>query len=138
MTEFEQRVTALLRDAKTIALVGASPDRLRPSNFIFRYLKGAGYEVIPVNGNYEEVEGIKCASDLSAIGAPIDIVAIFRKSGSVEEHVREAVKVGARAVWMPLGVLNLNAERIALDAGLECVMDRCMKVDHLRLVAKIG
>ncbi|MHC4662878.1 MAG: CoA-binding protein [Planctomycetota bacterium] len=137
MTEFEQRVAALLREAKTIALIGASPDRLRPSNFILRYLLGAGYDVIPVNGNYEEIEGVKCVGDLSSIEKPIDIVAIFRSADKVEAHVGEAVKAGARAVWMPLGVLNLNAERIALDAGLECIMDRCMKVDHLRLVAKI-
>jgi predicted CoA-binding protein len=129
-TEVEQ----LLRRAKTLAIVGLSPKENRPSNMVGRYLISAGYTIYPVNPGQTEIFGLKCYPNLSAIPASIDIVDIFRRSEEVFPFVEEAVKIGAGAVWMQLGVINHEAAEYARQHGLAVIMDRCIKVDHSNLL----
>ena len=123
-------IANLLRQARTIAIVGLSPKENRPSNLVGRYLVAAGYTVIPVNPGQSEILGLKCYPDLLSIPEHIDIVDIFRRSEDVYPIVEEAVKVGAGAIWMQLGIVNQDAAGYALRHGLRTVMDRCIKVDH--------
>jgi hypothetical protein len=130
----DAKLLEILRSAKTIAVVGASPDPNRDSNMIMNYLVRVGYDVIPVNPNYTEVLGRKCYSTVSAIGKPIDIVDVFRRSEYVEEAARDAVTSGAKVLWMQLGVVNESAAQYAADHGIKVVMNRCIMVEHRRLV----
>ncbi len=127
--------SALLRDAKTIAIVGLSPKENRPSNMVARYLLAAGYTVIPVNPGHDEILGLRCYASLSDIAHPIDIVDIFRNAADVPPIVAEAVQIGARAVWMQLGIVNEEAAAFARHHGLTVVMDRCIKIDHQNWLA---
>jgi uncharacterized protein len=126
----------LLGQAKRIAIVGASPSPERPSNGVMEYLMSQGYECVPINPNAESVLGVGCFATLEdavAAGGPFDIVDAFRRSEAVEPIARSAVATGARALWMQLGVVNWEAARIADDAGLAVVMDRCTAIEHRRL-----
>lgn len=125
----------LLRTARRIAVVGASSNPSRPSHGVFRTLVAAGYECIPVNPNETEVEGVPAVATLAeadAIG-PIDIVDVFRRPETTESVAREAVAIGARALWLQLGVVNWETARIAAEGGLAVVMDRCTAIDLRRL-----
>ena len=124
----------LLRQARTIAIVGLSPKENRPSNMVGRYLLGAGYSLFPVNPGHNEILGLKCYPDLVSIPEHIDIVDIFRRSEDVYPIVEEAVKIGAGAIWMQLGIVNREAADYARQHGLLTVMDRCIKVDHSTLL----
>lgn len=128
----------ILADARTIAVVGLSANWHRPSFFAAKYLQDHGYRIFPVNPNYTEVLGRKCVSTLDAIGEPVDIVDCFRKSGEMESIAREAVGIGARVLWMQLGVISDAAARIATDAGLAVVMNRCVKIEHARLMGGLN
>ena len=123
-------VEQLLRCAKTIAMVGLSPKENRPSNMVGRYLLSVGYTIFPVNPGHTEILGQPCYAQLSAIPATIDIVDIFRRSEDVLPIVEEAVKLGAGAIWMQLGIINLEAAEFARRNGLAVIMDRCIKIDH--------
>lgn len=123
-------VGQLLRCAKTIAMVGLSPKENRPSNMVGRYLLSVGYTIFPVNPGHTEILGQPCYAQLSAIPAKIDIVDIFRRSEDVLPIVEEAVKLGAGAIWMQLGIINLEAAEFARRNGLVVIMDRCIKIDH--------
>lgn len=127
-------VAGLLRRARTIAIVGLSPKESRPSNMVGRYLLNAGYTIFPVNPGQSEIFGLKCYPDLGSIPGQIDIVDIFRRSDEVMPVVREAVRIGAGAVWMQLGIVNQEAAEYARQHGLIAVMDRCIKVDHSLLL----
>jgi predicted CoA-binding protein len=126
---------ALLDRSHAVAMVGASANPLRPSYFVFRYLHTHGFDIHPVNPRYSEIEGVKCYPTLAAYVAelgPPDIVDVFRKPANAAQVARDAVAVGASAIWFQYGVINEEAIRIADEAGLDVVVDRCMKVEHAR------
>ena len=124
----------ILRNYKTIATVGLSSNPQRPSNIAAGYLKDHGYNIIPVNPNEKQVFGADAYPDLRSIPQQVDVVQIFRKSDDVPPLVEDAIKIGAKAVWMQEGVINEAAARAAADAGLAVVMDKCMKKEHQKLV----
>jgi len=130
-------ITNLLRESRRIAVIGASPHGNRPSNDIVRYLDAAGYEVVPVHPNWDEVARLRCYPTLAeavAASGPVDIVDVFRRAEFCAAHAREAVAAGARCLWLQLGIVSAEAGRIAAEGGLAVVMDRCIKVDHALLV----
>jgi uncharacterized protein len=125
----------ILRDARTIALVGASPNPAKPSHGVMRYLLDAGYRVIPVRPlDCQEVLGVRCVASLAELGEPVDLVDVFRRPEHCAAHAREAAEVGAGALWLQLGIRSDEARRIATDAGLDYVEDACTAVVHRRLV----
>ena len=128
----------ILAQTRTIAVVGLSANWYRPSNFAAKYMQDKGYRVIPVNPTYTEVLGQRCYPNLTAIGGPVDVVDCFRKSEDIVPIAREAVAIGAKVLWMQLGVRNEEAARIALDAGLDVVMDRCVKIEHARILGGLN
>ncbi len=121
----------ILRDAKTIALVGASPKADRPSNSVMHYLLRQGYDVIPVRpAGCDEVLGVACARTLAEIDRPIDLVDVFRRAEFTPAHAREAVEAGAGALWLQLGIVSDESRAIAEAAGLDYVEDLCTAVVH--------
>ena len=126
----------LLRKARTIAIIGASPREQRPSHMVMAYLQKAGYRVLPVNPGQagKTILGEKVFASLDEIDAHIDIVDIFRRSDMVMPVVEKAIEIGSGAVWMQLGIVNHQAGRKALEAGLKLVMNRCTKIEHARLL----
>jgi len=125
----------ILQSAKNIAVVGLSANPSRPSYFAAIYLLQYGYNIIPVNPRYDEVLGQECYPSLLDIPEEVDVVDIFRKPEDVVPIVEEAIKIGAKVVWMQLGIVNEEAAEMARKAGLEVVMDRCMKIEHARVLA---
>lgn len=123
----------ILQRPKTIAVVGLSANWYRPSYFAAKYLQEHGYRVVPVNPAYQEVLGEKCYPRLKDIPEQIDVVDCFRKSEDIEPIAREAIEVGAKVLWLQIGVMNEKAAVAARAAGLEVVQDRCMKIEHGRL-----
>jgi predicted CoA-binding protein len=128
-----KRISEILQSARTIAVIGLSGKRYRPSYGVAEYLKRAGYRIIPVNPEETEVLGEKCYPDLDSIPEPVDVVDIFRRSEFVPEIVEAAIRKGAKVVWMQEGVIHEEAARRAEEAGLAVVMDRCILKDHRRL-----
>jgi len=128
----------ILNTFRTVAMVGISPKAERPSNIVATYLKEQGYTVIPVNPGEKEVIGETCYPDLASIPDPVEVVDIFRRPEEVPSIVEEAIKAGARAVWMQEGVINEEAAVRAREAGLLVVMDRCMRKEHIKLREKAG
>ena len=124
----------MLRDARTIAVVGLSSSRMRASFGVSQYMQSAGYRIIPVNPNEREVLGEKAYSQLADVPEKIDIVNIFRRSEFVSDVVDAAIKVGAKAIWMQEGVEDEQAAARAAKAGLTVVMDRCILKEHRRLL----
>lgn len=123
----------ILRQYKTIAVVGLSANWYRPSFFAAKYMQEHGYRIIPVNPSYPEVLGEKCYAKLSDIPEKVDIVDCFRKSEDIEPIADEAIAIGAKVLWLQLGVKNEKASEKARSAGLEVVQDRCVKIEHGRL-----
>lgn len=126
----------LLRATRRIALVGASSNEARPSFGVFRYLVHQGYECVPVNPGERSVLGVPAFRTLREAAdatGPFDLVDVFRRSELCVPHAREAVEIGARALWLQLGVVNWEAARIAHDGGLGVVMDRCTAIEHRRI-----
>ena len=128
----------ILAESKTIALVGASPKPNRPANGVMRYLLAQGYHVIPVRPrDCDEVHGVPCVTSLAEIDEPIDLVDVFRRAEACPDVAREAVAVGAKGVWLQLGLTSPEARRIAEDAGMDYVEDECTAIVHRRcLTAK--
>ena len=126
------QILRVLQTYKKVAMVGLSANPNRPSYFAATYLKDYGFEIIPVNPAYEEVMGRKCYPSLADVPAPLEVVDIFRRSDAVPPIVDEAIRLGAKVVWMQLGVIHEAAAEKAKTAGLEVVMDRCMKIEHAR------
>jgi len=126
-------IEKIVRESKTIAVVGLSPNPQRPSHDVARYLQQQGYRIIPVNPNISQVLGEKSYSDLSSIPEHIDVVDIFRRSEEVPPIVEEAIKVKAGAIWMQEGVIHEGAAEKARRAGLRVVMDKCLLKEHRRL-----
>jgi len=137
----DKDIAELLANARTIAMVGASDNPDRPSYRVMKFLQDQGYRVFPVNPKItgEHVHGEYIWRELAQIGEPIDIVDIFRKSEFAGENVDQAIAVGAKAVWMQLGVIDAAAAKRAEAAGLRVVMDRCPAIEIARLgIAKVG
>ncbi len=133
----DRELRELLRSWKTIAMVGASSREDRPSNRVFRYLLSKGYRVIPVNPNETEVEGEPAYPSLAAANealGEIDVVDVFRRAEDTPPIARQAVEVGAKALWLQQGIYSEEAGRITSDAGLDVVMGICMKTVHQELV----
>ena len=124
----------ILKSVKTIAMVGASPDKTKFSYGVLRVLSETGYEIIPINPRpgLEEIRGLKVYPSLEAVGRPIDMVDVFRRAQDLPQVAREAVNVGAKVLWGQIGVKNAEAARIAEEAGLKVVMDRCPKIELFR------
>ncbi len=135
MLESDEQIAELLTGARTIAMIGASDRPDRASNGVMKFLQSCGYRVFPVNPNItgEHIHGEYVWRELSQIGEPIDIVDIFRNSEAAGEAVDQAIAVGAKAVWMQLGVINPEAAGRAEAAGLKVVMNHCPKIEIARL-----
>lgn len=131
--ESDAELRDLIAGARTIAVVGLSPKEHRDSHRVAKYLQDQGYRIIPVNPNANDVLGEKAYTSLKDVPDAVDIVDVFRRPDAVDDVAREAVEVGARAIWLQVGVVNENAARIAEDGGLDVVMDRCLMVDYGRL-----
>lgn len=124
----------ILTETRTIAVVGLSDDPSRASYSVSRYMQAHGYRIIPVNPKCSEVLGEKCYPDLQSIPGSVDLVNVFRRPARCAEVAEEAVSIGAKALWLQLGIINEKARQIAEDGGLAVVMDRCIKIDHASLV----
>jgi uncharacterized protein len=123
----------ILKSARTIAVVGLSAEWHRPSYFAAKYMQEHGYRIVPVNPRYERILGERCVAKLEDIGEPVDIVDVFRKTEDVLPVAQSAVAIGAKCLWQQIGVKNLEADALARAAGLDSVMDRCVKIEHARL-----
>jgi uncharacterized protein len=128
----------ILKENRTIAVVGLSAQWFRPSFFAAKYLQEHGYRVIPVNPAYREVLGEKCYPSLRDVPERIDVVDIFRKPDDVPPIVEDAIAIRAKVAWLQIGVIHEAAARRAREAGLDVVMDRCMKIEHARLFGGLG
>ncbi|MEY4368641.1 MAG: hypothetical protein RL564_591 [Pseudomonadota bacterium] len=123
----------ILKNNHTIAVVGLSADWYRPSYFAAKYMQEHGFRIIPVNPKYDEILGEKCYPNLKAIPEAVDIVDVFRKPDDCVPIAEDAVAIGAKVLWLQLGVVNEEAARVAMAGGLEVVMDRCVKIEYARL-----
>ena len=133
-----EKIRRILRRHKTLAVVGLSAQWHRPSYFAAKYMQEHGYRVIPVNPGYDAILGEKCYKSLRDIPEPVDIVDCFRKPGEIPAIAEEAIAIGAKVLWMQLGVHNDDARRRAEAAGLEVVEDRCVKIEHGRFFGGVG
>ena len=124
----------ILEQVETIAVVGLSSRETRPGYYVPAYMQSVGYRIIPVNPHLDEALGEKAYPDLRSVPDPVDMVVIFRRSEDVPPVVQEAIEIGAKVVWMQLGIANEQAAQAAREAGLQVVMDSCVKVDHQRLI----
>ncbi|HWC96816.1 MAG TPA: CoA-binding protein [Candidatus Sulfopaludibacter sp.] len=129
------QIPEILHNCHTIAVVGLSPKRYRPSYGVAEYMKKAGYRIIPVNPEVGEVLGEVCYPDLDSVPGPVDLVNIFRRSEFVADIVDAAIRKGVKAIWMQEGVCDEAAAQRAEAAGIDVVMDRCILKDHRRLAA---
>ena len=123
----------ILMQYKRVAIVGLSDNWSRPSNFVGKYLLEHGFEIFPVNPKYDEILGRNCYPDLKSIPEPVDIVDLFQRADRVMPFVEDAIEIGAKCVWMQLEIVNEEAAALARAAGLEVVMDRCIKIEYARL-----
>ena len=126
-----KQIRSILANYHSIAIVGLSPKPSRPSHQVAVYLEQAGYRIIPINPGHDKILGQKCFPNLLAAGKSIEIVVIFRKSEQIVPIARDAIEIGAKAVWLQEGIVNEEAALLAEQAGLIVVMDRCIKTDHL-------
>ena len=128
----------VLKQHRTIAVVGLSADWFRPSYFAAKYMQTHGYRIVPVNPKYPNILDETCYASLADIPFPVDIVDVFRKPADTPLIAQQAVDIGAKVLWLQLGVVNADAERIAQQAGLTVIMDRCVKIEHARLFGGLG
>ncbi len=135
-TDSPEDLRRLLQGTRRIAVVGLSARPARPSNEVARYLRTAGYAIVPVNPAYDEVLGEKCYPSLRDVPGRIDMVDVFRRADEVMAVVDDAIAIGAGCVWMQLGVIAPEAAQKAAAAGLPVVMDRCTKIEHARLIGR--
>jgi predicted CoA-binding protein len=131
-------IQRVLHTAKTIAIVGLSGNELRASNFVGYYMQRHGYRVIPVNPRETEVLGETSHKSLLDVPVPVDIVDVFRAPDALPGIAREAVRIGAKALWCQFGVINEEGARIAEEGGLDVIVDRCLKVEHARYVGRMN
>jgi predicted CoA-binding protein len=126
-----------LLGGRTVAIVGLSPNPLRASYFVGYYLQRHGYHIVPVNPNEQEILGEICHPSLTAIPFPVDVVDVFRRPEAVPAVAEEAVRIGAKTLWLQFDVISPEGAAIAKAGGLDVVMDRCMKVEHARYLGKM-
>ena len=131
-----EEIGEILQNYRTIAVVGLSADASRPSYQVAQYLQRHGYRIIPVNPGCTEVLGEKCYPSLKEIPFPVEVVDIFRKVEAIPGIVAEAIEVGAKVVWMQLGLIDPQSAQKAREAGLQVVMDRCLKIEHSQRLAE--
>ena len=132
------KVRAILRKARTIAVVGLSAQWHRPSYFAAKYMQEHGYRVIPVNPGYDEILGEKCYKSVRDIPDPVDVVDCFRKSSEIPALAEDAIAIGAKVLWMQLGIHNPEARARAEAAGLQVIENRCVKIEHGRFFGGLG
>jgi uncharacterized protein len=132
-----QAIQRVLHTARTIAVVGLSGNQLRASHFVGYYLKRHGYRILPVNPRETEILGDTSYPSLSALPVPVDIVDVFRAPAALPGIAREAVAIGAGALWCQFGVVNEEGARIATEGGMTVIMDRCLKVEHARYAGRM-
>lgn len=130
-TPREAQAVSRILSARRIAVVGVSAKPDRPSHYVAKYLQSNGYEVLPVNPTLTEVLGVKCHNSLAEIAGQFDVVDIFRRSEACPEVVREAIAAGAKGVWLQSGIISDESRKLASDAGIDYVEDRCMMVSHM-------
>jgi predicted CoA-binding protein len=130
-------ISAIIRRARTVAIVGLSANELRPSHFVGFYLQRHGYRVIPVNPGESEVLGERSYASLAEVPVPVDVVDVFRRPEAVPAIAREAVAIGAGALWLQFGVISPEAGEIARAGGIPVIMDRCMKIEHARYLGRM-
>lgn len=123
----------ILKDCRTIAVVGLSAEWHRPSYFAAKYMQDHGYRIVPVNPKYPEILGEQSYARLEDIPFPVDMVDVFRKEQDIPPIAKSAVDIGAKCLWQQLGLKSEEADRIATEAGLDGVWDRCVKIEHARL-----
>ncbi len=133
MSDEISELRRILRSCRTIAVVGLSAEWHRPSFFAAKYMQQHGYRIIPVNPRYAEILGGRCFASLEDIDEPVDLVDVFRRTEDVLPIARQAIEIGARCLWQQIGVMNLEADALARAAGLDSVMNRCVKIEHARL-----
>ena len=129
-----EEIKVILRNYKVVAVVGLSPKPERPSFRVAQYLKDHGYRIVPVNPGQKEILGEKCYPRLKDIPFPVEVVDIFRNVEAIPAIVDEAIEAGAQVVWMQQGLAEPVSARKAREAGLQVIMDRCMKIDHAQLL----
>ena len=129
-----EKIRKILKDSKTIAVVGLSPKAHRPSHQVACYLMAAGYTIIPVNPGQDSILGLTCYPNLLAIPTPVDLVDIFLRPETVLPIVEDAITIGAKYIWMQEGIVNAEAAAKAEAAGRAVIMDRCTKIDHMNLL----
>ena len=133
MTDDIPTLRRILKSCRTIAVVGLSAEWHRPSYFAAKYMQQHGYRIVPVNPRYDSILGEPCFARLEDIPFAVDMVDVFRKAAEVPPIAASAVAIGARCLWQQLGVVNQEADALARAAGLDSVMDRCVKIEHARL-----
>lgn len=132
-----ETIQRILHQAKTVAIVGLSPNELRASNFVGFYANRHGYDVIPVNPQEDEIMGFRSYPSLKEIPRPVNVVDVFRDPSAAVDIARQAVAVGAGALWLQFGVISDEAAEIARAGGLDVVMDRCFKIEHARYIGRM-
>ncbi len=130
-SEINTSISSILKRYQNIAIVGLSASPMRPSFGVANYLINAGYNIFPVNPKYDVILNQKCYPSLDSIQQPIEIVDIFRKPEHILSVVQESIRNKGKVIWMQSGIINMEAAELALKSGLEVVMDRCMKIEHM-------
>ena len=133
MTDDISTLRRILRECRSIAVVGLSAEWHRPSFFAAKYMQQHGYRIVPVNPRYTEVLGERCYASLADIPHRVDMVDVFRRTDDVLPIAEQAIAIGARCLWQQIGVKNLAADELARAAGLASVLDRCVKIEHARI-----
>ncbi|MDQ2735335.1 MAG: CoA-binding protein, partial [Pseudomonadota bacterium] len=133
MADDNASLRRILASGRTIAVVGLSAEWHRPSFFAAKYMQEHGYRIVPVNPRYPEILGERCFASLDDVDVAIDIVDVFRRTEDVPPIAAQAIAIGAKCLWQQIGVKNVEAARLAEAAGLDSVMDRCVKIEHARL-----
>jgi len=131
-------IRRILTTARVLAVVGLSANWYRPSYFAAKYMLDHGYRIVPVNPSYQDVLGQRCYPRLADIPVAVDLVDCFRQAETMPELAREAVAIGAKVLWMQLGIRSDEAAAIAGDAGLDVVQDRCVKIEHARILGGLN
>lgn len=134
----DEDIITILRSCRSVAVVGCSPDPARDSHAVARFLQSKGFRIIPVNPNTAEILGEPSYPSLEAVPGPVEVVDVFRRPGHVPGLVEEALRVGARALWLQEGVVNVEAARRARQMGLSVVMDRCMLKEWNRFEGQLA
>ena len=133
MLKTDQELHDLLQRTRSIAVVGMSDKEDRPSHYVAQFMRARGYTIVPVNPLCKEIAGLKCYPSLRDVPVPIDMVNVFRRPDEIPPIARDAVAIGAKSLWIQLGLVSQEAEAIAEAAGMEVVMDMCLKVEYARL-----